>query len=433
MILAVSRCLFAGLSAAAAPVFAESVLTPFERPAAVQCPLNGNVASRTASTGTMRPTRQQVGEEYAIAPVQTGHPYRAGRGTVQVEEIHVPGASYVAPYFSRFDLAPGDFVVVRSPSGDRHWRYEGEGKPGMGRSTGFWGIHVPGDRVLIELHGAGRGEGWGYRIDKVARGFPLRGSVNPICGEDDKENARCYEHSHPIHYRQARAVARLLIDGTSLCTGWLLGPNGHLMTNGHCIESAAEAANTNYEFMAEGSCEQTCNTLQCPGVIVSTQGTLIRRSYPNLDYSLVHLNTNPTGAYGYLKLRATPTWIGETIYLPQHPGGWGKQIALYSTHPDDPTGYPEIQDIWPTAVVFLADLYFGTSGSPVLSHGDHCVVALQFGTMGCDDSGSGNFGNLGMRAHLIINDLGPHLPPGSVAYSGEPCADIETIFRHGFE
>lgn len=399
--------------------------------AAGRCPLSQSPDAALAASQVVRSTRLQVGEEHTIDRIETAHPYRAERGTMQVEEIHVPGASYVAPYFSRMDLAPGDHLIVRSPDGSRQWRYQGEGKPGLGRTRGFWGIHVPGDRLVIELHG--NGEGWGYRIDKVARGFPVLGDPpNPICGEDDKRNARCYQSSHPVHYQQSRAVARLLIAGTSLCTGWLIGSEGHLMTNGHCIESADEAANTDYEFMAEGDCAQTCGTLQCPGNIVSTYGTLIRRNYPGLDYSLVRLDSNPSGQYGYLKLRPTAAQVGELIYLPQHPRGWGKQVALHSSHPLDPTGFPQIQALWPTAMVFMADLYYGTSGSPVLDHGNHCVVALQFGTLGCEDNGSGTYGNVGMRSELIVADLGALLPNDSVA-QGAACRSREVLFSHGFE
>lgn len=400
---------------------------------AAQCPL-GNLTAAGATTNMVaRPARQQVGEEHAIATVETAHPYLAARGTVHIEEIHVPGAGYVAPYFSRFDLAPGDHVIVRSPSGDRQWRYEGEGKPGLGRSGGFWGIHIPGDRVIIELHRGGEGDGWGYRIDKVARGFaPLGDPPNPICGKDDKENARCYRDTHPRHYQQARAVARLLIAGTGLCTGWLLGSEGHLMTNGHCIESADDAANTDYEFMAEGDCAQTCGTMQCPGRIVSTYGTLLRRNYPQLDYSLVRLDINPSPQYGYLKLRPSAASVGELIYLPQHPSGWGKQIALHSSHPLDPTGLPQVQDMWPTSMVFMADLWYGTSGSPVLDHAGHCVVALQYGTLGCDDDGSGIYGNVGKRSELIVADLGALLPADAVA-QGAQCRARETLFADGFE
>ena len=416
-----------------------SILDSAQAPVANSSP----IATSTFDIGelgrqSIQPSREQVGEEVPVANLQTRHPYRLAREAVLTEEIHLPGASYIAPHFSRFDLAPGDWLVLRSPDGTRQWRYEGEGKPGMGRNGGFWGIPIPGDRAIIELHGANNHEGWGYRIDKVARGFAHYDEPpNPICGADDKRNARCYETSHPNHYDQSRAVLRLHISGIYLCTGWLLGPNGHVMTNGHCIETMAEAQDTAYEVMAEGACSQTCSTLQCPGNIVSNFGTLVRRSFPTLDYALIKLNVNPATTYGYMKLRQQPSQLGERLYIPQHPGGWGKQIALHSTHPDDPTGYPQVQDTLGNDLLYFADINYGSSGSPVLSHDDHCVIALHSSTLGCDVPMPGNtrIGNVGAKASLIIADLGSDLPPGAVAGPGEFCGRFpeDIIFKDDFE
>src|SRR5690606_29716378 len=56
---------------------------------AAQCPL-GNLTAAGATTNMVaRPARQQVGEEHAIATVETAHPYLAARGTVHIEEIQV--------------------------------------------------------------------------------------------------------------------------------------------------------------------------------------------------------------------------------------------------------------------------------------------------------------------------------------------------------
>lgn len=414
-----------------------SLSTTSVAPAAA-CVFSSAPANMNPASCDTRPTRQKVGEEVAIETIQTRHPYQLAHQAVLTREIHLPGASYIAPYFSRFDLAPGDWLIVRSPDGKRQWRYEGEGKPGRGLSGGFWGIHIPGDRAIIELHGSGNSEGWGYRIDKVARGFALDDDPpSPICGEDDKLNARCYETSHPLHYDQSRAVLRLLTSGMYLCTGWLLGPDGHVMTNGHCIENAQEAQDTVYEAMAEGSCSQTCSTLECPGDIISNHGMLIRRNYPDLDYALIKLDANPPAEYGYLKLRQQASHIGELLYIPQHPQGWGKQIALHSTYPDDPTGFPQVQAVWPDSLLYFADINYGSSGSPVLSHDDHCVIALHYGALGCEEPipGNHNIGNLGKQANLIIADLGPDAPPGSIAWAGEACAELpyEVLFEDRFE
>ncbi len=371
----------------------------------------------------------QVGEVVA-GLYETAHPYNAS-GTAEFallseHEIHLSGATYVAPFFSRFELAPGDYVIVRSPDGQRSWRYERFGKGELGKTEGFWGIHIPGDRAVIELYSRGLNHGFGYTIDRLARGFV--GSVPPdqeaICGVDDMDWAKCYEASEPRIYEESRGVARLLINGTGLCTGWLVGDEGHLMTNNHCISTQAAASNTNFEFMAEGECGEVCGQLQCPGVVVTTMSTLIQTN-PTFDYSLLLLDTNPTGTYGYLQLRETGPVLDERIYIPQHPGGQGKRIAVESTDPHDASGFGEIDTIGPSGGSILgtyyADTSGGSSGSPVLGYSDHCVVVLHLGTFGC--AGMGNTGNV---IDSIITDLGANLPNNAL------CA-ADSIFADGFE
>ena len=89
-----------------------------------------------------------------------------------------------------------------------------------------------------------------FEIDQFAAGFPVnyQPEVHPyerhlrsrddstpsflksideqrklsICGADDKRNAICYKDSEPAIYNKAKAVARLLINGSGACTGWLV-------------------------------------------------------------------------------------------------------------------------------------------------------------------------------------------------------------------
>ena len=371
--------------------------------------------------------RQQVGDVVGVRAIETTHPYRFDAGDtprlLQQLELHLPGATYVAPYFSRFDLAEGDHVIVRSPDGSRRWRYEGQGKPGLRRGDGFWGIHVPGERLIVELHGSGRGEGWGFRIDKAARGFALPGQ-RVICGADDKRNASCYRHSHPQQYASAGAVTRLLINGTSFCTGWLLGSEGHVITNNHCIGSAADALNTTFEFMVEAPCEDSCTTWMCPGTIVATQSTLVQTSSGLPDFSLLKLPVNPAQTYGYLRLRNGAPQLGEAIYLPQHPDGRGKEIAMTSSHPADPDGLPRIQHLANPFARYFADTEGGSSGSPVIARADNCVVMLHAGSYGCEDTHY--TGNVGVRSDRLIAELGQNVPADAL------CGG-DALFANGFQ
>src|SRR3972149_2587625 len=139
-----------------------------------------------------------------------------------------PGATYIAVHFDKFDLAPGDKLIVSDPLGGQDYELTGLGKMDLGE---FWAQHIKGDTVVVELITAGDKPGQGFRIDEYAAGFVDLGAppvTEEICGADDFETAVC--RSPSTEYTRGRAVARLLIQGTSLCTGWLASATNHLIT-----------------------------------------------------------------------------------------------------------------------------------------------------------------------------------------------------------
>ncbi len=358
----------------------------------------------------------QVGEEVMLSldsPAVT----LAGKEEQLVwsEEIQDPEGAYIAPHFDAFQLPEGARLVVRSPEGERSWEYTGSGQ---GEGDGFWGIHIHGDTAIVELYSSVSLLGGEVSIDSYARGYDLPMDFEALCGTDDSAWAKCYQTSHPQVYNSSRAVARLLIGGTSLCTGWLVGSDGHLMTNNHCISNASEANSTTVEFMAEGAtCGTNCaSALGCPGTVVATSTTYVQSDF-TLDYALVKLPTNPTTTYGFLQMRDRGTAAGERIYIPQHPAGWGKKIALFSTHSDDETGFCQVESTTrpPCSggagnndVGYWCDTQGGSSGSPVLGLCDHVVLALHH---------CGSCPNRGVPIEKVIRELrdAGNLPPNSIA------------------
>jgi hypothetical protein len=369
-----------------------------------------------------------------VLRLESPHPYaavepRAANGLLHRNVITHPGATYIAPHFATLELEAGDFLLVRSPDGSRSWRYD---STHPGARDGFWGIHIPGDTAVIELYGPtaehrGVLDRYGYRIDRYARGdsaqeLDTRGvQAEALCSADDSGEARCYEASEPRLYNHSRAVARLLINGTSACTGWLVGNQGHLLTNNHCIRTATDARNTTYEFMAEAStCATSCTAWgACPGTVVATSATLVKTDGPR-DYTLVQLPTNPTSTYGFLQLRSSGAVVDERIYVPQHPLAWGKKIAVTSSAAADASGYAEVfsldeaacQSGGPNDVGYYADTQGGSSGSPVLGYSDHQVVALHH---------CANCPNRGVPIQEVISHLGTSLP--RCALRGDTCPD----------
>ncbi|MEO7919861.1 MAG: Ig-like domain-containing protein, partial [Thermoanaerobaculia bacterium] len=330
--------------------------------------------------------------------------------------LSFPDADYIAPHFSHFDVPMGAYVVVRSPDGIRSWTYRGRGKDALSRGEGFWGVHIYGTTAIVELYSTRPIVADSVVIDRFARGFSAeemardKSVINPLslCSTDDSLWAKCYQTSEPNAYNKARAVARLMINGTGACTGWLVGNQGHVITNEHCITAAADATNTTFEFLAEGAtCATSCATWGgCPGTIAATTSTLIKNS-TTFDYALVKLPTNLSGTYGFMQLRSTGAVVNERIYIPQHPAAWGKKIAM-----KDGTANATIGSLnqppcagGTSDVGYNADTQGGSSGSPVLGYGDNLVVALHH---------CGTCPNRAVPIQSVISDLGALLPAGSL-------------------
>ena len=117
--------------------------------------------------------------------------------------------------------------------------------------------------------------------------------------------------------------------------------------------------------------------------------------------------------------------VGERLYIPQHPQGWGKKIALYSTEAGDP-GHPVIvsknfggcQGRPGPDMGYRADTQGGSSGSPVVAYSDHQIIALHH-------CGSTSI-NTGVLIEQVIAGLGSNLPASAFA-------DPNLVFADGFE
>lgn len=376
-------------------------------------------------------TPEVVGEEIRLtfrSPAVPAPSAGKEKALAWTQALEYPGATYVAPHFGPFSLPPGAAVVVRSPKGERSWTYAGRGK---GDGSDFWGIHIAGERAIVELWTSEALPAGAVVIQGFAHGFQDPGGPPPeaICGTNDAQWAACYQSSEPTAYSRARTVARLLINGTGFCTGWLVGSAGHLLTNQHCIGSQSDAANTDFEFMAEGSCGISCSGQgSCPGNVVATSSTLVKVS-SGLDYALVQLPTNPTATYGFLQMRNGAAVVNERIYIPGHPGGGGRRIALASTHSSDASGFCEVYSLNEPAcsgtgqdVGYFCDTEGGSSGSPVLATADQGVVALHH---------CANCPNRGVPINAVIADLGSSLPPNALIGPPQPVTVV--FYSNGAE
>ena len=348
----------------------------------------------------------KIGDVVSVA-IQTAHPYHSsGQGGIVFEkEFYSKHASYIKIYFNDFDLAPGDYVEITGLNTGESIIYGGQGKiidKNLTMISDFWSQVLFDDHVRLRLHSTAATHHFGFSIDKVAYGFPQDVidailQSKSICGQDDKEPAICYDGTNM--YEKGRAVCRLIIGGAGSCTGWLLGCDGHVMTNNHCVGSATEAANTDFIFnYHHTNCNGTGNSV--PNT-VSASSTFVKTS-TGLDYTLLQLPTNPASTYGFLSLSSAAPAVNDRIYIVGHPGGRRKEITALTDLNGDANGNAIVNTITANGIRYMADTEGGSSGSPVLDYNSNLVVAIH-NTGGCTNGSSG-------RSDRLIADIGTDMP-----------------------
>jgi hypothetical protein len=326
-------------------------------------------------------TRRPGGDTTELAGLVQNTAATLGYGNPETT-LSYPGAEYVKVHFASVVLLPGDYLTVSSPDGAESHEVT---KPG-------WAMSVTGDTVKVVLHAtkgvaSGITAKLGATIDRTARGLTAderrkdTRREESVCGNgDESRDAVCFRTSDPVPYRRTKAVARMLIRGIELCTGFRVGPYNRMLTNNHCVATADEAADTEVWFNYECA--------ECDGYAVFRPTKVwlnqVIASDATLDYTVFSVTDfDDVAKFGFLELDVRRPAARERLYVPQHPGGEPARIAMTNCAVDNNAydGYA-----FDTDVSYYCDTAGGSSGSPVLSRDTDKVVALHhFG--GCPNSG----------------------------------------------
>jgi lysyl endopeptidase len=349
---------------------------------ALALPMTTFVPATTTSTPAQAasPQSQEIGTEESLS-VRVG-----GKSLSTV--IDRPGSGYVKIHFADLRILPGDVLTVSNPDGTEKYTYNRDLKASLTATidkSGFWAMSITGSRAIVSL----KNPLSRVRIDKITRGYTeaemdAQPSVQSICGTNDYKDAVCYQSSNPTEFGKTASVAKLLRNGSSLCTAWRVGPNNRLLTNNHCFTSTA-----GIEVWFNYQCPTCGGTASAPTTKVLASQVL--KTDAGLDYTLFTVNNFAAiSSFGFLELDARVPAVGEEMYVVGHPAGKLKKLSLRDNN--NGGGYCIVRavrvngNVSQSDISYMCDTEGGSSGSPVLSRRTHKVIGLHhFG--GCPNQG----------------------------------------------
>eukprot|EP01062_Namystynia_karyoxenos_P058613 TRINITY_DN50132_c0_g1_i1.p1 TRINITY_DN50132_c0_g1~~TRINITY_DN50132_c0_g1_i1.p1 ORF type:complete len:607 (+),score=69.31 TRINITY_DN50132_c0_g1_i1:100-1821(+) len=308
-------------------------------------------------------------------------------------------------HFSAFSIPSGAKVSVCGADRSECYTYHGDnsGTYTVDKSVGedgqecFGAMSVDGTEVIVtltvppailHLWDAGAhavtvksiteiGEGEADASQRAAR-------AQSVCGAPGYRDVMCYRLPNPIHYRNSRAVARLLVGMTGAsCTAWRLTTNNLMITNEHCLggQEELQSAEVQFNFQRAGCGRGT-------GVAVTVKVTahqlLTVDEMDRLDFALFRLTEagfERVRQFGWLSISPDEPRLSTRIYIPQHPSGERKQLAIVE---NTFSGFCEIRDMHPQGnrdwahykMGYRCDTQGGSSGAPIIRTSDHMVVGL---------------------------------------------------------
>lgn len=230
------------------------------------------------------------------------------------------GASYISLHFASMELDESCKMEIGSADDEQKYEMVGRGRHNQGM---FWARHINGDSIKIDLSC----EDWSrkaiFEIDEYVAGLPsedsnrnLRGQTasSPfaplegrdgrdltLCGSNDMRNAQCYASGEfSTEYNTAKPVAKIIIQGSGVCTGWLVEGN-ILITAEHCIQNTQQAMNAEYIFNYETQGGKDCSrsgVKDGSSTEVNYEAAELLTSVFMDDYALIRLSGNPGATHG---------------------------------------------------------------------------------------------------------------------------------------
>ncbi len=319
--------------------------------------------------------------------------------------VDFPASTFIKLHADSIRLLGSDTLTVRASDGSYTHTLTSKNNS----TAGVWLDSVLGSSVEISLRADNSGSSVSF--DAYLRGFStpeLESAAEreeSICGVDDRRELACYNVSRPDEVGLSSAVARLFFVRSGLgyvCTTWRVGPNNNtMMTNNHCIATASDLPGSEVWFNYQNT---LCNGSDAYSNRVVVGISQVLTTDYVLDMTLFTID-NPASVaqFGSLALDNRNPVANEQIFIPQHPGGRDKELAVVSdidggnciVHSPQTNGRGVGTDL-----SYNCDTEGGSSGSPVIAQSSKKVIGIHhFGV--CN--------NRGVRIKNIYPLVSPYL------------------------
>jgi hypothetical protein len=338
-----------------------------------------------------------------LSPADSGEWLDVDGGRLWRLQLTSEGARWMVLGFDRFRLRPGAELSVADSDGSRRL---GPYTAADVREHGqLWTPPLAGDSVTVELFlpATLSGDEPGLHLGTVSHGYRFWGAAGEEISPGDEDSPEVSLGSGACNIDincplgndwqdQKRAVVRLLVGGSALCSGSLVNNTAndcapYVLTAQHCVETGSEAAATTIQLNYERSgCES--------GGLLGGQtlsGATLRATYGSADMSLLRMGSSlPAGHDAYFSgwsrspLPAARSW---TIH---HPDCDFKKISF-----NDDSLINGIH--WGAEHWRVNDWEQGTtescsSGAPLFDPDGRIVGQLHGGNSSCDNPGWDEYG-----------------------------------------
>lgn len=327
--------------------------------------------------------------------------------------LHEPGAAFLKARFESVQLRAGDVLRVLDADGREIERIEKRG-PAEGRD--FWGLSVPGERMILQLKFKAPYADPPFRVTKLLLGDravlssfvpSLAGPAKSICEPAEFTDAVCSQ-GDAGRWSNVLATAGILEvtgDEAFFCTGVNVSPRNLVLTTESCLGTAGACENAEFVFgqyrenCGSGEIASNWQSYRCAETLeMSPFGNLCEPTPTNLDFSLHRVDGEPTGTWGYADPDPTPLSSGEGLYIVQHADGRPLEIT-------EGSGADVVVDGLTLRYFGSLDTESSSVGAPVFREADDRLVALHH----CGGCASPTLGNRGVMMEHIEPLIAQHL------------------------